>query len=123
MSKQTPREYIEQTLRAANHAGSLMREPEALLCVLADAMAARARANAAPPPPECKADEQILLLLGQSAYRYWIAPDNFDWRSAQIASWGVPVACCARCRGEELDSGGLQCRGTTHSQCHPEASP
>jgi hypothetical protein len=73
------------------------------------------------PEPECPADEMILLLLGERAHFYRSTTGRYDWRAAQLASWPVPVACCVRCRGEEVGCGGLQCRHTIHSQCFPEA--
>jgi hypothetical protein len=73
------------------------------------------------PQPECPEDETILFLLGESVDRYWATRERYNWRGAQIASWSVPVACCVRCRGEEVGTGGLQFWGTTHRQCWPEA--
>ena len=72
------------------------------------------------PAPECPADEQILLLLGERAAFFWIGK-RFDWRAAQLTSWEIPVACCVRCREPVTASGGLTCRHTTHSACFPEA--
>lgn len=121
MKEQTPSEYVEETLRGANYMGTLMREPQILLCLAAQVVADKHHAAAAPPAAECAEDEQILLLLGSSSHRFRIGPDYFDWRAAQIASWSVPVACCIKCRGEERGCGGLSERGTTHSKCWPEA--
>lgn len=77
----------------------------------------------APPAPECAADELVLLLLGEQARRHWatLTSDRYNWRGAHIASWSVPVACCIKCRGEQVGCDGLSARGTTHRQCFPEA--
>lgn len=75
-----------------------------------------------------RVDEEIAFLLGLTVEEcaHHLTPagwgeDCRGWRAAQIASGVVPVACCVRCRGEEVRTGGLHDRGTTHRQCWPEA--
>lgn len=69
-------------------------------------------------------EREIAFLIGESPEQIDASDNNGaygPWRSAQIRSWSVPVACCSRCRREEVASGGLTERGTTHSKCWPEA--
>lgn len=99
--------------------GTLMSGRQAQLCTVFDALH-RSQLERPAPAPECDADVTALLLLGDAATLHWTG-DRYDWRSAHIASWSVPVACCIKCRGHEVGSGGLSCTHTTHRGCWPEA--
>ena len=99
--------------------GTLMSQRQAVLCTLFDALV-HSNADRPLPAAECEADETVLLLLGDTAKEHW-RQDRYDWRLAHIASWSVPVACCIKCRGEEVGSASLAYQGTTHRTCWPEA--
>lgn len=121
MSKlRTTAELLQDSLWAGQNMGTLMSQRDALICCLAEGVSEELRRRPEPPEPECEADGQILLLLGERAWLHW-GLDVYDWRAAQIASWSVPIACCVKCNGDEYASGGLTCRHTTHRQCWPEA--